>query len=88
MQRGYVGDERVEFGLDAPGAVGDGFAFLGEPAGAAVHEHGSELAFESGDVGRHVRLHGVQRRRGRRETAFVGDRHQGRKLPQIHRQKR
>ena len=88
VQRGHVGDQRIQLSFDAPGPVGDRLTFFGEPAGAAVDQHGVELAFEAGNVGRHVRLHGVQRRGRGGETAFVGHGDESGELAEIHRSKR
>jgi hypothetical protein len=53
-----------------------------------VDELDTELTFEPGDVARHVRLDGVERRGGRREAAVVGDGHEGLQLAEIHRSDR
>ena len=48
-------------------------------------ERDAELAFEPGDVGRDVGLHGVQRPRRGRERAVLGHRDEGVQLAQVHR---
>lgn len=81
---GDVGDERVELGADAPGAIGYCGALLGQPAGAAVDERRAELALEAGNMRGDVRLHGVQGGGRGGEAAVVGHRHQCRQLSQVH----
>ena len=84
-RRGHVGDQRVELGLDAPGPGDDELAGLGEPAVAAVDQGDAQLALEAGDVGRHVRLDGVQGPGRGREAAVVGHGGQGGELAEVHR---
>ena len=79
-----VGPDRVELGLDAPRPGHHRGAFLGEPAGAAVDQRGAELVLEAGDVGRDVRLHGVERLRGAGERAVLRDGDQGLELAHVH----
>ena len=62
VHRGDVGHEGVELAVDAPGPAHDRLALLGEPAARPVHERHAQLALETGDVGRDVRLHGVEGR--------------------------
>ena len=83
--RGDVGHEGVELGLHPAGPADDGLALVGERAGAAVDEDDAQLPLEAGHVGRDVRLHRVQGPGGGREPAVLGDRHEGRQLPQVHR---
>ena len=86
MHGRHVGDQGVELGLDAPGPRDDRLALGGEVAGGPVDEGDAQLALEAGDVGRDVRLHGVQRPGRGREAAVVGDGDEGGELAEVHRQ--
>ncbi len=59
-EAGDVGTDRVELGLHPARPRHDCSAFSREPTGLAVDEGRAELALEAGDVGRDVRLNGVQ----------------------------
>ena len=71
--------------LDVAGPVDHDLALLGERAGGPVDEGDAQLALEAGDVGRDVRLHGVQGPGGGREAAVVGDGDEGGELSEVHR---
>ena len=86
VHRGDVGHERLELELDPPRPLHDGLAFSGELAAGPVDQGDAQLAFEPGDVGRHVGLHGVQRAGGGRERAVVGHGDEGAQLTEVHRQ--
>ena len=79
-----VGPDRVEFGLDASGSGHHRGSFLGEPAASAIDQRGPELLFEARDVGRDVRLDGVEGLRGAGERAVFRDGNQGLELTYIH----
>ena len=59
-QRGQVGGDGVQFGLDGPCPRLDGLAFLCEQARLAVDQLDPELALEALDVARDVGLNGVE----------------------------
>ncbi len=84
--RGDVGHEGVELALDPAGPGDHGQAFLGEPARRAIHQDGAQLPLQAGDVGGHVRLHGVEPGGRGREGAHLVDGDEGGELAQIHRQ--
>ena len=84
-QRGDVGGEGVELGLDPAGPGHDHLALLGQAAGRAVDQGDAELAFEVGHVGGDVGLDGVQDLGRRREGAGVGHGHEGGQLAEVHR---
>ena len=83
--RGHVGGEGVELGLDAAGPLDHDRTLLGDLAGGPVDERDAELLLQAGDVGRHVRLHGVQGPGGGREAAVVDHGEHGVELAQVHR---
>ena len=87
-ERGEVGDDGFELGGDAARPGGDQGALGGETTGRPIDEGDAQLALELGDVGRDVRLHGVQGLGGAGERPVVGDRHEGGELAKVHRQKR
>ena len=80
-----VGPQRLELVLDATGPGHHDVALVGQRAGRAVDQGGSQLRLEPGDVGGHVRLHGVQPAGGGRERSGLGDGGQGGELAEVHR---
>ena len=78
VDRGDVGDQRVELGL-RPAGPGPTTASPSSVSGAggAVDEDDAQLPLEPGDVGRDVGLHGVQGAGGGGEPAVLGDGDEG-----------
>ena len=84
VERVQVGVDGLHLAVDAAGARHHHGALGGQEATLPVDERGAELALQPGDVGRHVRLHGVERFGGARERPVVGDRGEGGELAEIH----
>ncbi len=83
-EAGDVGPDRVELGLHPTRPRHDCGAFDREPPGLTVDEGRVELALEVSDMGRDVRLHGVQRLRRARERAVLGHCDEGLELADVH----
>jgi hypothetical protein len=70
--------------MDASRPVDHHLALLGEGPGGPVDQRRSQLAFEPGDMGRHVGLDGVQAPGRSRERAGIGHRGEGGELTEVH----
>ncbi len=74
----------VEFVEDASGPFEHTFALVGETSRRPVDQGDTEFALEFSDMPRYVRLDGEEGAGSGRETAVIGDRHEGGELPEIH----
>ncbi len=84
VHRGDVETNRLELGLYAPCPFEHDSAFLGESPAGAVDEGRAEFLLEARDVGRNVRLDGVQGTRRGAEGPVVHDCHEGVQLANVH----
>ena len=84
-QRGDVGVERFELGLDPPGTLEHDAPLVGRLRRRPVDQRQPELALEPRDVGGDVRLHGVERPGRSGEGAVFGDGDERSELLPIHR---
>ena len=85
-RRGHVGLQRVEFGLDTIRArVDHQLAERRKTARGPIDQRDRQFPFQAGDVGRDVRLDGVEGAGGRRERSVVGHGSEGGELTKIHR---
>ena len=81
---GHVIGDGVGLGPDAPGPGHHRLALLGEGAGVAVHQPGTQFLLQPGDVLGHVGLDGVQRPGRAGECPVLGYRQQGVELADVH----